>query len=148
MMNTPQMAVKSPRAAWLAPALVFVLFSGFLGVTTKLALKDLSWQEVLVWTAAVYAVIAAGMVLGAGVRVRWGTAAGWGAVSGALAALALVLLFVALEVGEVGQVVPITASYPVITLLLAAAVLGERVTRGRVGATFLVIAGVILLSLD
>lgn len=144
-MNSAQMAVKSP--AWLLPSLLFVLLSGFLGVTTKLALRDLSWEEILVWVAVVYAVAAAAMAL-AGRRHQLGPGAGWGAVAGALAAVALVFLFLALDVADVGQVVPVTASYPVVTLLLAAAILGERVTPDRAMATLLVIAGVILLSVD
>jgi transporter family protein len=142
------MEVKFTRAAWLPPALVFVVASGLLGVMTKLALRELSWQEVLIWTAVVYAVISLGLLAAGRDRLTANIGDWWGALSGGFAAGALVLLFVALEDGEVSQVVPVTASYPVVTLVLSALVLRERVSRARVGATFLVIAGVILLSVD
>jgi len=135
------------RGGWLLPSLLFVAVTGFLGVASKLAREELSWQELLVWTAVVYALVA--LLVGfARPRLQGGRGAGWGIASGACAALALVMLFVALGAGEVGQVVPVTASYPVFTLLLAAVVLAERVTPARVGATMLVVVGVILLSMD
>jgi transporter family protein len=79
--------------------------------------------------------------------MRLGRGAGYGALSGALAAGALITLFLALDAGDVSRVVPITSAYPVVTVLLAALLLSERVTAGRVGATLLVVAGVILLSI-
>jgi transporter family protein len=136
------------QSRWLVPSLAYVVIVGMLGVTTKLALDDLSWEEVLLWTTVVYAVIALALMLGIRARLRLVGGAGWGVASGALAATALVMLFLAIGAGEVSQVVPITSSYPVITLLLAVAALGERVTATRAGATLLVVSGVVLLSLN
>ena len=135
-------------AGWLLPSLGFMAVTGLLGIASKLAREELSWQELLVWTAVVYACVALLPVASRRVRLQGGRGAGWGVASGAFAATALVMLFVALGAGEVGQVVPVTASYPVFTLALAAVVLAERVTAGRVGATMLVVVGVILLSID
>jgi len=134
-------------APWLVPALGYVVAVGALGVTTKLALEDMTWPEVVLWTAVAYVAIAALLVVGGGQRLRLGRGAGYGALSGALAAGALIALFLALDAGDVSRVVPITSAYPVVTVLLAAALLSERVTTGRVGATLLVVAGVVLLSI-
>jgi transporter family protein len=133
-------------AAWLVPALGFGVITGALGVTSKLALDDLDWREIVVWTAVAYAFVSV-PVLATELLQAW-PASGlrWGLLSGALAAGALVMLFLALEPGEVSQVVPITSSYPIVTVALAAALLSERVTRRHVAATGLVIVGVILLS--
>jgi bacterial/archaeal transporter family protein len=136
------------ESRWLPPSLAYVVIAGMLGVTTKLALDDLSWEEVLLWTTVVYAVIALALMLGIRARLRLVRGAGWGVASGALAATALVMLFLAIGAGEVSQVVPITSSYPVITLLLAVAALGETVTAARAGATLLIVSGVVLLSLN
>lgn len=140
-----------PRAAtsaWLIPSLAYMLIVGMLGVTTKLALDDLRWPELVLWASVSYAVIAAGLLTVGGQRLQLERNAWWGAVSGVFAATALIMLFLALNSGDVSRVIPITSSYPAVTLVLAAIVLGERVTARRVVATALVIAGVILLSVD
>jgi transporter family protein len=128
------------------PSLGYVLVLGLLGVTTKLALDDLRWQELILWTAVAYAAIAAVLTVVNGQRLRIVPGAGYGLVSGILAATALIALFLALGAGEVSRVVPITSSYPVVTVLLAALMLRERVTALRGAATMLVVGGVILLS--
>lgn len=135
-------------AAWLVPSLAYMVLVGMLGITTKLALEDLRWPELILWAAVAYAVIATGMVAVGGQRLQFVPDARWGAVSGVFAATALIMLFLALNSGDVSRVIPITSSYPAVTLILAALVLGERVTLRRVGATGLVIVGVILLSVD
>jgi transporter family protein len=135
-------------AAWLVPALGFVVITGALGVASKLALDDLEWQQVVVWTAVAYAVVSAPVLALGMVRAWPASGLGWGLASGALAAAALVMLFLALEPGEVSRVVPITSSYPIVTVALAAAFLSERVTGRDLVATGLVIAGVILLSVE
>lgn len=134
-------------APWLVPALGYVVAVGALGVTTKLALEDMTWPELVLWTAVAYAVIAVLLVGAGGERMRPGRSAGYGALSGALAAGALIMLFLALDAGDVSRVVPITSAYPVVTVLLAAVLLAERVSAVRFGATLLVVGGVILLSI-
>ena len=138
----------SPRQRhWLLPALGYVVAVGALGVTTKLALEDMTWPELVLWTAAAYAVIAALLILAGGARLRLVPEARYGGLSGALAATALILLFLAVDAGDVSRVVPITSAYPVVTVALAALLLAERVTALRVGATLLVVGGVVLLSI-
>jgi transporter family protein len=108
----------------------------------------MEWPELVLWTSIFYAVIALVLVGAAGQRLRLVADARWGALSGGFAATALIMLFLALSSGDVSRVVPITASYPAVTLLLAAIVLAEKVTSKRVLATSLVIVGVILLSAE
>lgn len=136
----------SRQRDWLLPALGYVVAVGALGVTTKLALEDVTWPELVLWTAVAYAVIAALLIL-AGARLRLVREARYGGLSGALAATALILLFLAVDAGDVSRVVPITSAYPVVTVALAALLLAERVSALRVGATLLVVGGVVLLSI-
>jgi len=49
-------------SGWVLPSLVYIAFLGGLGVTTKLALRHVGWQDVIVWTTIVYLLIAAGML--------------------------------------------------------------------------------------
>ena len=45
--------MEAATARWLIPALGFVLFTGLLGVTIKLALRDVEWPMLLLWTGIV-----------------------------------------------------------------------------------------------
>jgi uncharacterized membrane protein len=132
---------------WLGPTLVYVIGVGALGITSKLALRTLTWPQVILWTAVAYATVAAVLVLTghAAVRVTHDTA--WALASGALAVGSLAMLYVALGGGDAGKVVAISAAYPAVTVFLAAAILSEAVTVGRVIGAGLVIAGVVTLTL-
>jgi bacterial/archaeal transporter family protein len=132
---------------WLAPALGYVLALGALGVTSKLALETLGWQQLLPWTLLAYAV-AVGTLMALG-QTDWGWHSGsaWAVVSAALAVGSLILLFVALGLGEASKVVPVTAAYPAATVVLAALFLGENISAARVAGMLLVIFGVVVLTL-
>jgi transporter family protein len=127
-------------ASWIAPAVAYTALVGALGVTTKLALRSLDWPGLILWAAAVYAVIAV-VLLVSGVRLSLGAGSLMGFFSGAIAAGALVLFFVALGRGEASRVIPVTSVYPVVTAVLAAAFLSERITLRTLAGTLLVIAG-------
>jgi bacterial/archaeal transporter family protein len=136
-----------PRMSWLIPSLLYMLMIGTLGVTTKLALRHLTWQQVIIWTAIVYAVIAIIMLAGGMASVRVGAGTLMAVLSGMLAAGGLIAFFFALRHGAASKVVPITSAYPLVTLVLSAVVLTEHVTALRLFASGLVVGGVILLSL-
>jgi transporter family protein len=70
----------------------------------------------------------------------------WAFASAALAIGALILLYVALGSGEASKVVPVSAAYPAVTLVLAAIFLSEGFTLPRAGGVLLVIAGVVVLT--
>lgn len=134
-------------AAWLAPCLAYIAIAGLFGITAKVALEDMAWQELLLWATLAYVAISLVLLVGLRARLRRVRAARWGAVAGVLVVGTLVTLSLALEGGEVSQVIPVAASYPVFTVVLAAAFLSERITARRLIATALVIGGVIVLSL-
>jgi len=152
MKSEPRSGDDEPRfgsaAAWLIPSLSYMMLVGLLGITTKLALDDLEWPQLVLWTSISYAVIAISLVALGGQRLQLVPDARWGVTSGGFAATALIMLFLAIDSGEVSTVIPITASYPAVTLVLAALVLKERATPKRILATSLVIAGVILLTVE
>ncbi len=134
-------------ARWLIPTLGYVVLVGALGVTSKLALRTVSWQAGIAATMAVYVVAtivfaSLGEIKlgGSGINLFWAFA------SGALAVGSLILLYLALGTGEAAKVVPITAAYPVVTLVLAAIFLSEALTVGRVAGALLVIGGVVVLT--
>jgi transporter family protein len=131
---------------WLAPALGFVLLEGALGITTKLAFRGIDWRQLLLWVTVAFVFLAAGVVVIGGESLPLG--AGWAALSGLFAAGGLWVFFVALGRGEASRVVPVTAAYPVATVVLAGIFLSEEIDAPRVAGTVLVVAGVAILSRD
>ena len=75
------------------------------------------------------------------------TTPAWAIASGALAISGLIALYLALGNGDAGKVISITAAYPAVTLVLAAAFLSEAITVGRAVGTVLIIAGVVTVTL-
>jgi len=140
------MKERHAMAPWILPTLVYAVLVGTAGVTTKLALRTISWEQLVLWVPIAYVVIAAILVATRGTRFPLGTGGAWAAVTAICMALALIVLYYALTQGEASQVVPASSAYPAITLIGAALFLGESVTPTRIVGTALVIAGVVLIS--
>jgi transporter family protein len=135
-------------ARWLVPTAIYVLTVGAIGVTGQLALRTLRWQDLLVWTAIGYVLVAAVIVIQGQADLGLSRANGWAALSAAMAIAGLIAFYVAVGHGEVSKVVPITATYPAVTLVLSALFLSESVTLLRWVGTALVIGGVALISIS
>lgn len=131
---------------WLLPALGFVLLTGLLGVTIKLALRDVKWPELLIWTAMVYAVLALGSAVLAGNTVHLNRGTPWALLSGICAAMGLICSFIALRHAKAVVAVPVMSAYPVVTVLASVAFLRESISLSRVAGIGLVLAGVVLLA--
>jgi uncharacterized membrane protein len=133
-------------AGWLPPTIAYILILGAGGVTAKLALRTISWQQLVLWVPVAYIVFSVLLVIFKGARLPLGVGSGWAAVTGFAAAAALILFFYALTKGEASQVAPATSAYPVVTVIGSALFLSEKITLVRGLGTALVIAGVVLLS--
>jgi len=130
----------------MIPTIGYVVALGVWGVAGKLALRSLSWGDVLVVTAVVYGLTAIVLLaLGRG-GVRFEANTWWALVAAVCVVSALVFFYLALESGEASKVVPISAAYPAVTLVLSAIFLAEDVSLIKVGGLALVIGGVVLLS--
>jgi transporter family protein len=132
--------------AWLVPTVVYVCIIGALGVTTKLALRTAGWQELFVWSAVSYVAVAAVLVGSGAAQVRLREGSGWILLTALMVALSLIAFYVALGQGEASKVVPVTAAYPVVTLVLAAAFLSEPVSAVRLAGVGLVVSGVVIVT--
>jgi transporter family protein len=133
-------------ASWIPPTAGYVLALGATGVTARLALRTIAWQQMVLWVPLAYAVFVAAFVVFGGARFPLGAGGAWAAATAACASSALVLFFVALTRGEASTVVPVTSAYPVVTLIGAALFLSEPITLTRALGTALVVAGVVLIS--
>jgi transporter family protein len=131
---------------WLVPTVAFILATGALGVTSKLALRTLAWQDLVLWVGIAYMVGAAVVVARGHASLRPVRGTPWAIGSAAIAICAIIALYLALSIGDVSKVVPVAAAYPAVTLILSAMVLSERLSIARVGGMCLVVAGVVVLT--
>ena len=64
---------------WLPPTLLYVLLLGASGVTTKLALRTITWEQMVLWVPLAY-LLASAVLLATGTRFPLGVG---GAAGGA-----------------------------------------------------------------
>ena len=133
-------------AGWLLPALGYVLLVGVAGITTKVALRTIEWQQVVYWVPVAYVVLSGILWLVYQKPMVLGTGGGWAIVTAFAAAGGLICFFYALSKGDASVVVPATSAYPVIALIGGAIFLSESITVPKVIGTLLVIAGVVVIS--
>ena len=133
-------------AGWLLPALCYVLLVGIAGITTKVALRTIEWQQVVYWVPVAYVLLSAILWLVYQKPMVLGTGGAWAIVTAFAAAGGLICFFYALSKGDASVVVPATSAYPVIALIGGAIFLSESITVPKVIGTLLVIAGVVVIS--
>jgi uncharacterized membrane protein len=131
---------------WIPPTIAYILLLGAGGVTAKLALRTITWEQVVLWVPIFYIVFALGFVLFKGATFPLGIGGGWAAATALCASSALIVFFYALTKGPASQVTPATSAYPIVTVIGSALFLSEKITLMRGVGTALVVAGVVLLS--
>lgn len=131
---------------WLPAALGYSLAIGASGVTIKLALRTIEWPIILLSVTVSFVVLSIFFMRDVHVPPKPGLWLVYVALSGALAAGAFPLFNVALKAGDASQVVPVSATYPVVTLVLAALFLTESLTTLRVAGVGLIVGGIVLVS--
>jgi bacterial/archaeal transporter family protein len=132
--------------AWIPPTIAYILILGAGGVTAKLALRTITWEQLVLWLPIAYILFSVVFVIFRGATFPVGVGGAWAAVTALTASSALILFFYALTKGPASQVTPATSAYPVITVIGSALFLSEKITLVRGFGTALVVAGVVLLS--
>jgi uncharacterized membrane protein len=134
-------------ALWVLPAIGYILALGVMGITGKIAVQRVGWQELVLWTAGVYVVVATVLIASGQIRtVHWGYGTLMAVISAALAATGLILFFIVVKEANVSRAVPFMAAYPVVTIILAFLVFSERLNLAQAGGAALVVAGVVVLA--
>jgi len=133
-------------AGWIPPTILYIFILGAGGVTAKLALRTITWEQLVLWVPIAYIVFSVLLVVFRGATLPVGVGGAWAAVTAFAASLSLILFFYALTKGPASQVAPATSAYPVVTVIGSALFLSEKITLVRGIGTALVIAGVVLLS--
>ncbi len=136
-------------ALWLIYALVALFFWGVWGFLAKMASQVMSS-----YTLLLLGMLGASVVLPiylslffSHLRFSWNNPVYYCApLAGAASALAAFFFYLAVSKGEASRVVAITATYPVVTLILAFFFLGEQITVQKSIGVVITIIGILLLS--
>lgn len=133
---------------WLMWSLSATLFWGLWALFSKLAMRQATPVAALIWFLIGEIVTVAVLVAWFRPAVFSGTrAAAFAAASGVAGVLAMLAFLTALRYAAVAIVVPLTALYPVVAIVLGLLVLGEKITMPQAAGAALAIAAGVLLSL-
>jgi len=140
--------MKIQFSRWLAYCLLTLICWGVFGLLSKIGSNELSPEQMqIAFTAGMSLLVVPALVHSkiGGRHDRLGLL--YGTLIGLFAGIANVAVFAALRTGEVSLVQPVTALYPLVTVVLAFVVLKERMNRVQItGVAFALIAIVILSS--
>jgi transporter family protein len=133
-------------AGWIVPTLIFILATGLLGIFTKFALRDRPWQDLILWTGLGYILLVVVLLVIGQTSVEFVSGSWWALLSAGLVISCLIFLFSALNSGQAGKVVPVSAAYPAVTVVAASIFLSEQITVLRAVGVAVVVSGVIVLT--
>lgn len=133
---------------WLVWSLITLVLWGLLGIVTKITAAFLDWKEYFVTsflgglaiTSIVYLYFRPEITLQK-------TGFQYALLAGVMGASAVVSFYLALRQGSAAIVIPLTALYPLITILLSLLVLHERITLIQGIGIVLALISIFLMSL-
>jgi len=114
-------------AHWLLFSLIVVTLWGIVGLLQKITTNHISAEAVLIWDRIGYIVILPFLLTGSHLGHLGPKAILIGTLDGVTNSLGALCLYMSLQSGAKASIaVPLTALYPLITVLLAVVFLGER----------------------
>jgi len=133
-------------AGWIIYSLLCLLLWGMWGLVLKLAYSGYTWLDVYFISAATSFTLALAVYfLSGGGKVVISRSAALAVLAGVLGGGGYIFFMKALETGKASIVIPLTALYPAVTVILALLLLGEKLSTVQVlGITLAVIAAVLL----
>jgi bacterial/archaeal transporter family protein len=135
---------------WLLFSIAALVLWGITGVTQKLSTNRISSERSFLWFCWAMMALSAAVLVFAPPHSRLGTLAVVCSITGgALNGLGAWTSFRALESGgKASIVISLISLYPLLTVLLAVLLLGERLTIRQTAGAIVAIAAAILLSLE
>lgn len=130
---------------WLVLSLVSMILWGLWGFTGKVAVDSQGWSSA--FTIASISAIIVTLGFFAYQRPPIKEISWYAIAAGAIGTLGTLAFYLALERGRASIVVPLTALYPGITILLSFLVLGEKVSFYQGVGILLAMASMVLMSL-
>ena len=134
---------------WLPYSLVTIVCWGFMGFITKLTYKYFSWHQIFVVTNIVpFATsLLILFLLKRSINIH-SLGFGYALLAGVASALGAIAFYSALGVGNAIIVVPLTALYPVVTVILSYLILHEEISLIKGVGLMLALVAIILISVD
>ena len=136
--------------AWIGYAVLALVFWGVTGVTQKLSTNRIASEQCFLWFCLAMVTLSVGIMAWSHPNLRFATPVlVCSIVGGALNGAGAWTSFRALESGGKASIVTSLVSlYPLVTIVLAVAVLRERLTTLQVLGAITAIAAAILLSIE
>ncbi len=132
---------------WFAFSIISLVLWGVWGFLAKILLKTIEWQQLFVVSeiGALAVAIAAFLYLRPAISMNQTFL--YAAAAGAMGVLGSFALYLALSTGKASVIVPLTALYPVVTILLSFVVLQEKITLFQGAGVFFALVSMFLISL-
>jgi bacterial/archaeal transporter family protein len=133
-------------ASWMYYSFLVIILWGIVGLFQKLGTNRASPLSLVIWLTVGYGLLLPWLLPDSNLLgLTWGDFL-IGVLGGITNGLGVWALFASLETGAKASVaVPLTALNPVITIMLALAFLGERLTRLQwIGISLAILAGVLI----
>jgi bacterial/archaeal transporter family protein len=136
-------------ADWLMLSLVAMVLWGIVGLLQKVTTNRISADAVLIWDRLGYVVILPLLAVNTHIGNLGPKDVFIGTLDGITNSLGALFLYMSLESGAKASIaVPLTALYPLLTVLLAVVLLGERVKPLHWVGIIVAIAAGILMSFE
>ena len=137
------------QASWIIPTLIAAVLWGVVGVLQKLGSNRVNASSLLFWVMAGYVLALPLFCYGSGLQALSPKALLLGVLAGVANGLGTWTLFEAFERGAKASIaIPLTALYPLVTLVLAFVCLHERLTVTEWFATLLALCAGVMLSYE
>lgn len=137
------------HAPWLWFSLLVLLFWGTLGVVQKVATNVISAESALVWSVVGFILLQPLLYSGPSPLRYTSGALGWALVNGVFNGLGAWTLMAAMSAGgKASLVMPITAMYPLLVVLVAPAIFHESITGLQAVGVACATISVVLISSD
>lgn len=133
---------------WLVFSLLCIFLWGLWGFILKFTYKDLSWIQTYFLSSLASFTLATLIFLYCKGKVSLQHRSTYIAVlAGVFGSAGYVFFMKALDTGKASIVIPLTAMYPVVTVVLALLFLGEKVSVYQAIGIVLAVAAIILISI-
>jgi transporter family protein len=140
---------KATMPAWLPLALASIFWWGLFGFLAKLGADQLpATQLYLFFVIGMIPLVALAMLRRRGKLETDRRGAGYGILNGIFSGLGLLAYYAAMEAGKASVVGPVTSLYPLVTVVLALALLKESLNAVQRLGVGLAISSIVILSLS
>jgi len=134
---------------WLVSGLIAMVCWGIWGLLMKLASKHFSWNQIFIVTSIVTVIVSLTVFLFFRPDINVHSPGfSLSLLAGLVGSVALVAFNYALEGGKSIIVVPLSALYPVVTIILSYLVLHEEISLLQAVGIILGLASILLVSID